>query len=107
MRMLLLNFGHPLSEMQQVEIKTFTNTPIDEIRTIPVQIDQSKPLIPQVGAIVDAAQLSREEWRTRALLINPPGYAPAAFVRKVYCSLKPCDAPTKTVECLVPCIGAS
>ena len=35
---------------------------------------------PQITAIVDAVGLSSEEWQTRPLLINPPGYAPAAFV---------------------------
>jgi len=45
-----------------------------------VQIDHGEPLATQIGAIVDAIQLSSEEWQTRPLLINPPGYAPAAFV---------------------------
>src|SRR5205814_2912181 len=31
-------------------------------------------------SIVDATGLSSEEWQTSPLLINPPGYAPAAFV---------------------------
>ena len=46
----------------------------------PVQIDQAEPLAPQITAIVDTVGLSSEEWQTRPLLINPPGYAPAAFV---------------------------
>ncbi len=53
---------------------------IDEVRTIPVQIDQDEPLEPQIVAIVDAVHLASEEWQTRPLLINPPGYAPAAFM---------------------------
>jgi len=78
--MLILNFTHPLTEEHKAQIESLAQTPIDEIRTIPVQIDQNKPLTPQVTAIVDAAQLSSQEWQTRPLLINPPGYAPAAFV---------------------------
>jgi hypothetical protein len=31
-------------------------------------------------AIVESVGLSSEEWQTRQFLINPPGYAPAAFV---------------------------
>lgn len=50
------------------------------MRTIAVQIDQDESLEEQVHAIVDSVQLSSEEWHTRLLLINPPGYAPAAFV---------------------------
>jgi hypothetical protein len=78
--MLILNFTHPLTDEHKAQIEALAEMPVDEIRTIPVQIDQSKPLIPQVSAIVDAAQLSSQEWQTRVLLINPPGYAPAAFV---------------------------
>jgi hypothetical protein len=78
--MLILNFTHPLTEEHKAQIESLAGIPIDEVRTIPVQIDQDKPLGLQVNAIVDAAQLSSQEWQTRALLINPPGYAPAAFV---------------------------
>ncbi len=78
--MLILNFTHPLTSQQRAQIEALAHTPIEEVRTIPVQIDQAEPLEPQITAIVDAAGLSSQEWQTRLLLINPPGYAPAAFV---------------------------
>ena len=78
--MLILNFTHPLTDEHTAHIESLAGTTIDEIRTIPVQIDQAEPLEPQIVAIVDAAQLPSHEWQTRPLLINPPGYAPAAFV---------------------------
>ena len=78
--MLILNFSHPLTDEQRAQIETLAHTSIEEVRTIPVQIDQAEPLEPQITAIVDAVGLSSEEWQTRSLLINPPGYAPAAFV---------------------------
>lgn len=78
--MLILNFTHPLTDEHKAQIKALAGTSIDEIRTIPVQIDQSQPLAAQITAIVDAVGLTSEEWQTRPLLINPPGYAPAAFV---------------------------
>ena len=78
--MLILNFTHPLTDEHKAQIDALANTAIDEIRTIPVQIDQAQPLGPQVSAIVDSVQLTSQEWQTRPLLINPPGYAPAAFV---------------------------
>src|SRR5713101_9318983 len=78
--MLILNFTHPLTDQQQTQIEALAHTSIEEVRTIPVQIDQAKPLEPQITAIVDAVGLSSEEWQTLPLLINPPGYAPAAFV---------------------------
>ena len=78
--MLILNFSHPLTSEHQTQITVLAGTAIDEIRTIPVQIEQTQPLGSQIVAIVDAIQLTSEEWQTRPLLINPPGYAPAAFV---------------------------
>ncbi len=78
--MLILNFTHPLTEEQKAQIEALAGTAIDEVRTIPVQIEQAEPLEPQIRAIVDAVQLTPEEWQTIPLLVNPPGYAPAAFV---------------------------
>src|SRR5437870_13177806 len=78
--MLILNFTHPLTDEQQAQIEALANTSIQEVRTIRVQINQEELLEPQITAIVDATGLSSEEWQTRPLLINPPGYAPAAFV---------------------------
>ncbi|MHB8597674.1 MAG: CRISPR-associated protein Csx15 [Ktedonobacteraceae bacterium] len=78
--MLVLNFSHPFTAEQRTQIETLAGTAIEEVRTIAVQINQAEPLEPQIVATVDAAGISPEEWQTRQLLINPPGYAPAAFV---------------------------
>ena len=78
--MLILNFTHPLTDEHRAQIETLAGIVIDEIRTIPVQIDQSRALEDQIIAIVDATGFTAQEWQTRQLLINPPGYAPAAFV---------------------------
>ena len=78
--MLILNFAHPLTELQRGQVEALAQTSIEEIRTIAVQIKQDEPLEPQMVAVVDAVELTSEEWQTRPLLINPPGYAPAAFV---------------------------
>ena len=77
--MLILNFTHPLTDEHRAQIEALAGASIDEVRTIPVQIDQAEPLEAQVSRIVDAVQLSSQEWQTRPLLVNPPGYAPAAF----------------------------
>jgi hypothetical protein len=78
--MLILNFTHPLTAVQRDQIESLAHTLIEEVRTIPVQIDQAEPLAEQLAAIVDNIGLSSEEWQTRPLLVNPPGFAPAAFV---------------------------
>ena len=78
--MLILNFTHPLTETQRAQISALANTPIEAVITTPVQIEQAEPLAPQINAIVNAVGLSSEDWQTRTLLVNPPGFAPAAFV---------------------------
>lgn len=78
--MLVLNFSHPFTAEQRTQIETLVGAAIEDVRTIPLQINEAEPLEPQIVAIVDAEGISPEEWQTRQLLINPPGYAPAAFV---------------------------
>ena len=78
--MLILNFTHSLTAEQRAQIEKLADSQIEEVRTVPVQINQEEPLEQQIVAIVNAAGLTSEEWQTRPLLINPPGYAPAAFV---------------------------
>ena len=78
--MLILNFAHPLTSEHQAQIEALAGMTIDEIRDIPVQIEQTEPLEPQIHSIIDTVQLTSEEWQMLPLLINPPGYAPAAFV---------------------------
>ncbi len=78
--MLILNFTHPLTDEHKAQIESLSGLAIEGIQTIAVQIDQSQPLEPQIRTLVESVQLTSEEWQTRSLLINPPGYAPAAFV---------------------------
>ena len=78
--MLILNFSHPLTSEQREQIETLAAASIENIHNIAVQIDQGQPLEAQIRTIVAVIPLTSEEWQTRSLLINPPGYAPAAFV---------------------------
>ena len=78
--MLILNFTHPLTSEHKAQIEALAGVPIDSIQTIAIQIDQNEPLEGQIRVLFENVQLTSEEWQTRSLLINPPGYAPAAFV---------------------------
>ncbi len=78
--MFILNFTHPLTSDHLAQIESLAHTTIDDVHTIPVQINQNEPLETQIRALVDAVPLTSEQWQTHSLLINPPGYAPAAFV---------------------------
>ena len=78
--MLIVNFAHPFTDEQRAQIEILAGISVEEVRTIHVEINQEEPLEPQIVAMVDSVGLSSAEWQTRLLLINPPGYAPAAFV---------------------------
>ena len=78
--MLILNFTHPLTPDQLAQIEALADTQIEEIRTIPVQINQAEPMEQQIVALVNEVGLTAEEWQTQYLLVNPPGFASAAFV---------------------------
>lgn len=78
--MILLNFSHPIVDEQRARISELAGAPLEEIRTIAVQIDHTQALEPQVRALIESVGLTSQEWQTDELLINPPGYAPAAFV---------------------------
>jgi hypothetical protein len=77
-KVLVLNFTHPLKDEHKARIETLTRQVIEEIRTIPVHLNQEFPLVPQIRTITDSIGLTPREWQTRPLLINPPGYALAA-----------------------------
>jgi hypothetical protein len=70
--MLLLNFSHPLTEDQRAQIEALAGERISQIRRIPSQVDLTQPLAPQIAAMAEAANLSREEWQSEAILLVPP-----------------------------------
>lgn len=78
--MIILNFSHPITDEQQAKIAELAGVINTNTRTIPVQIDQEQPLAAQISHLVDAIGFTPQEWQILDLLINPPGYAPAAFV---------------------------
>jgi hypothetical protein len=77
--MLLLNFAHPLTNQQRAQVEALAQTRIERIVELATDIDQNRPLLPQVVALVDDCGLSSYEWQTSNLLINPPGLASIAL----------------------------
>jgi hypothetical protein len=70
--MILLNFGHPLTEEHVQRIEELTGRKIQQIQDVNSQIDPGKKLAPQVVEIVDKLSYTSREWQTLPILINPP-----------------------------------
>ncbi len=45
-----------------------------------LSINEEEPLEPQVATLIDAVDHTGPDWHTRDILVNPPGYAPAALL---------------------------
>ena len=76
--MIVINFAHPLTPSQQAQLEQLAGQPISRMEQVQCQFDNEAPFAGQVVATVDAAGLSPEEWQGEEILVNPPGYAPAA-----------------------------
>lgn len=77
---LVLNFAHSLTQEQQAQIEELSNSPIESIIDISTLINEDEPLELQIATLIDAADQSSPGWPNRDILINPPGYAPAALL---------------------------
>ena len=70
--MILLNFSHPLTPDHLRQIEALTGQQVERVVEVHSQIEPQQPLVPQVVALADKAELSPEEWQTLPLLVNPP-----------------------------------
>jgi len=84
--MLILNYAHPLTEPQIAEIAALTGQEVEDVRTIPAQLDLEAPFAPQATALADAAGLSPEAWQTTPLVVVLPSlnYAAAALLAEMH-----------------------
>jgi len=84
--MLILNYSHPLTASQLAQLEALTGEKVDEVRTIPVQLDPEQPFTGQIVELVEAAGLSPEEWQTIPLLLVLPGlnFAAVALLAEVH-----------------------
>lgn len=78
--MLLLNFSHPLTPAQLKQIEALTGRVVERVFDLMPHLDHEMPFDSQIRELVDGMGLPPQEWQTKPLLVNPPGYAPAAVV---------------------------
>jgi hypothetical protein len=78
--MLLLNFGHPLTEAQLARIRELAGQDIERVVVVPTQFDHAQAFDEQIRELLATVPLSPEQWQTTPLLINPPSLAPITAV---------------------------
>lgn len=77
--MILINFSHPITSEQKKQIKSMIDKKRIQILNIPSQFNQDQSFPDQIRQLVDAVDLSAEDWQKKPILINPPSYNFAAF----------------------------
>jgi len=78
--MLLLNFSHPLTEVQLVRIRELAGRDPERVLAVPTQFDHARPFAEQVRELLATVPLTPEQWQTTPLLVNPPSLAAIAAV---------------------------
>jgi hypothetical protein len=70
--MLILNFAHPITPVQQACIAELTGQLVERVIDVPTQFDPAQPFVEQAHKLIDSAGLTSQEWQTVPLLINLP-----------------------------------
>jgi len=70
--MILLNFSHPITPDQLLQIEALAGQPVERMIDLPVQFDSAAPFLPQLHELVEQIPLSAGELQTVPLLVNPP-----------------------------------
>ena len=78
--MLLLNFGHPLTDAQLARIRELAGRDIERVVGVPTQFDHAQAFDEQIRELLATVPLSPEQWQTTPLLVNPPSLAPITAV---------------------------
>lgn len=78
--MLLLNFGHPLTDGHLARIHELAGREVERIIAVPTHFDHARPFDAQVGELLNTIPLTRDEWQTTPHVINPPSLAPITAI---------------------------
>ena len=78
--MLLLNFAHPLSEVQKDFIQQQAGQAVQRVIEAKAQFDHHRPFAAQVAELIDSVGLTSEDWQTQPILLNPPSLTAIACI---------------------------
>lgn len=77
-RVIVVNFSHPLTRDQRKQVRLLLSVRIAKVIAVPVQFDQYRSFQEQAADSVDRAGLTSHQWQARDIVLNLPGFAPAA-----------------------------
>jgi hypothetical protein len=78
--MIVVNFGHPLTEAQRSGIEQLAAQPVERVIAVPTQFSHDQPFAEQARALIDQIELTPTEWQIAPLLINLPSLNTIAAV---------------------------
>lgn len=73
--MILLNFSHPLTEVQLASLEALMGQAPERVVEVKTQFDHALPFAAQASALAEAAGFTAAEWQTLPLLINLPSFS--------------------------------
>jgi hypothetical protein len=68
----ILNFAHPLTDLQKQQIEALTEQKIEATTSVKVHFDGERSFVEQVNEIVEEIEFPSDVWQTKQILINPP-----------------------------------
>lgn len=76
--MILINFAHAITPEQQAQVERLVGREVGRLVEVGVRMENGQPFEEQIVGLIEGLGFSQTEWETMALVVNLPGYAPAA-----------------------------
>jgi hypothetical protein len=68
----ILNFSHPLTDIQVAQIEALAQLKVGSMREVRVQFEVAKDFVPQVVEMVDSLNIPPDQWQKEVWLIVLP-----------------------------------
>ncbi|MCX7701607.1 MAG: CRISPR-associated protein Csx15 [Gemmataceae bacterium] len=73
--MIILNFGHTITDRHRQEIEALTGQKVHDVLAIPTQFDHSRSFSDQIIDLLQTIPFDAEAWQSKSILVNPPSFA--------------------------------
>jgi hypothetical protein len=78
--MLLLNFGHPLTDAQLVRVAEIAGKPVERVLAVATHFEHGRAFDEQIRELLAGVPLTAAQWQSTPIIVNPPSLAPIAAV---------------------------